>query len=118
MATPVERLAIDDLDANDLPGRQAGGIKMLIPQMKGQTHRRLGIVGLIPVPHLGPIVRETPGQEKRVLLTESLKGSLDGVRGHSVTGHGQGDVPHHGLRFDRKRQRMNVHAYPFRLRRG
>jgi hypothetical protein len=27
-------------------------------------------------------------------------------------------VPHHGLRFDRKRQRMNVHAYPFRLRRG
>jgi hypothetical protein len=98
MASPVERLSVDDLDAHDLPGRQTRGINMLIPQMKGQAHGCLGVVGLIPVPHLCAVVRESTSEQERVLLTESLEGSLDGVRRNTITGHGQGDVPHHRLR--------------------
>jgi hypothetical protein len=94
----VESLAVDHLDAHDLPRRQTRGINMLIPQMKGQAHGCLGVIGLIPIPHLGAVVRESTSEQERVLLTESLKGSLDGVRRNTITGHGQGDVPHHWLR--------------------
>jgi hypothetical protein len=92
-AASVEGLAVDHLDAHDLPVGQARGGAVLVPQAHGELEDGPGIRSLLPVAHLRAVGGVAPREEEGMLMRETFKSGSDGVRIDDLTRDGDGDKP-------------------------
>lgn len=89
----VVGLAVDDLQADDLPGRQLGGLAVLAPQAQGDGGRVVQIAGLLPVADLRVVARVSAGQEKGVVVGELFEAAPHLLQRRLFAGDAEGDVP-------------------------
>src|SRR5262249_19360806 len=71
----VVGLAVDDLQADDLPRGQARGLPVLAPQAQRDGRRVVQVAGLFPVADLGVVVRVSAGQQEGVVVGELFQGA-------------------------------------------
>ena len=55
LSLAVERLAVDDLEADDAPLRQPRGVAMVAPEPEGESRDGPRVGRLLPVADLGPV---------------------------------------------------------------
>ena len=66
----LERLALEHLEADDLPAGQAGGLAVLVPDPQRERGGVEHVVRLLPVADLGTGAGEAQGVQERPLLRQ------------------------------------------------
>src|SRR5690606_20545055 len=87
---------VDDLQTDDLPGRQPGGPPVLPPQAQRHGRGVVQVAGLLPVADLRVVVGVAAGEQEGVVVGELFQGAADVLDGGPFAGDAEGDVPQAG----------------------